>query len=783
MSRICAPSRHAVFAALLLAHAAHAQPASQPRFELLDTSPNSTGISLSSGAEGISGDGSLVYGFSVGELIDPLRPEAGSQISTFAWRNGFPVQLTRFSRLSNFPQGVSRNGLFIGGRKPDGSFSAIFWPLGAPETALPGPDPSDPFAGIIPFTSDAVGLSDDGRRVIGSLPFGFDSRDGAFAWSADTGFTPSPPIAGFRAGPLQGPGLLVVGAANDARIALGYEAKFFIDEQNRVVNDTQAFYWTAASGTVGLGWAALNPFSNNSIATDATPDGAVICGTSSTADTVSNVGHLWTAQTGWERIAPDNFPSPALAIAADGRTVVGWYSPSSGQSARAYIWTRDDGFNDLQTVLQAQGAVLPPGFTLSEARGISDDGRTIVGFGIDVQGRSIGWVATYIPQPGCPQVLTQPAPVTIPAGQTAVLEAVFTGRTPQSLRWLRDGQPISAGVGGAAPGGGLVFGQTSARLTILSAQASDAGQYTCEVESTCGTLVTVPVTLQVTAQVNCPEVLEPLRPVFANAGQSVSVSALVVGSGPLIFSWFRNDQPVVDGPGGAASGGGTVSGSATPTLRIDASTAADTGIYSYQAIGPCGILEQGDQAPVLIAASPGCPVTPRAPEILGDPLPGEILTIKIGSLLGNAPFTFQWTRNGQPVVEGVQGASPNGGFVQILGEPDNRLRIIGVQPSDSGVYACTISNACGSITTLPISVTISEPVPACNIADIVGIGGLPPADGLITGDDFNTFIAAFATDSLFADITGVGGPPSDPDGLITGDDFNAFISAFAAGCP
>ncbi|MFN8817018.1 MAG: GC-type dockerin domain-anchored protein [bacterium] len=44
-------------------------------------------------------------------------------------------------------------------------------------------------------------------------------------------------------------------------------------------------------------------------------------------------------------------------------------------------------------------------------------------------------------------------------------------------------------------------------------------------------------------------------------------------------------------------------------------------------------------------------------------------------------------------------------------------------------------------------------------------------------------MAAFATDSLFADITGVGGPPSDPDGLITGDDFNAFISAFAAGCP
>ncbi len=70
------------------------------------------------------------------------------------------------------------------------------------------------------------------------------------------------------------------------------------------------------------------------------------------------------------------------------------------------------------------------------------------------------------------------------------------------------------------------------------------------------------------------------------------------------------------------------------------------------------------------------------------------------------------------------------------------------------------------------------------LADVTGIGG-PPAipDGLVTGDDFNAFIAAFAADDLLADVTGIGGPPAMPDGLITGDDFNAFIGAFAAGCP
>ena len=73
--------------------------------------------------------------------------------------------------------------------------------------------------------------------------------------------------------------------------------------------------------------------------------------------------------------------------------------------------------------------------------------------------------------------------------------------------------------------------------------------------------------------------------------------------------------------------------------------------------------------------------------------------------------------------------------------------------------------------------------PAWCRADVTGVGG-PPAlpDGLITGDDFNAFIAAFAGTESLADVVGIGGLPPG-DGLVTGDDFNAFIAAFAGGCP
>ena len=69
-----------------------------------------------------------------------------------------------------------------------------------------------------------------------------------------------------------------------------------------------------------------------------------------------------------------------------------------------------------------------------------------------------------------------------------------------------------------------------------------------------------------------------------------------------------------------------------------------------------------------------------------------------------------------------------------------------------------------------------------NVADIVSIGGTPPGDGLLTGDDFVSFINAFAAQDLLADVVAIGGIPSPPDGLLTGDDFIAFINAFAAGC-
>ena len=140
---------------------------------------------------------------------------------------------------------------------------------------------------------------------------------------------------------------------------------------------------------------------------------------------------------------------------------------------------------------------------------------------------------------------------------------------------------------------------------------------------------------------------------------------------------------------------------------------------------------------------------------------------------GAGPLSYQWSRNGLPLSNDAR----------VGGADSSTLTINPVSEGDAGVYSVTVSNACGSASsgTATLVVIPSGPT-ACSPADVVGVGGQPPADGLLTGDDFTAFINAFSSGGALADIVGVGGLPPGGDG-ITGDDFIAFINAFAGGCP
>jgi uncharacterized membrane protein len=86
----------------------------------------------------------------------------------------------------------------------------------------------------------------------------------------------------------------------------------------------------------------------------------------------------------------------AFAVSADGSVIVGTVGPDSG-GRNPFVWTESDGVRLVDDVFVSHGLDLS-GWTLESARDVSDDGRTIVGWGRNPSGDLEGWIAV-IPEP------------------------------------------------------------------------------------------------------------------------------------------------------------------------------------------------------------------------------------------------------------------------------------------------------------------------------------------------------------------------------------------------
>ena len=171
-------------------------------------------------------------------------------------------------------------------------------------------------------------------------------------------------------------------ASSDGAVIAGYMS---------TTMSTEAFVWTDATGMVGLG--DLPGGQAISMATAMTPDGSVIVGQGSSAE--GTEAFRWTRNGGMRSLGDLNEGSSrysrAWGVSADGSVVVGCANTET--SPEAFIWDPVHGMRSLESVLQSLGATAVDGWMLVEARGISADGKTIVGSGFDPAGGSAGWVA------------------------------------------------------------------------------------------------------------------------------------------------------------------------------------------------------------------------------------------------------------------------------------------------------------------------------------------------------------------------------------------------------
>ena len=84
------------------------------------------------------------------------------------------------------------------------------------------------------------------------------------------------------------------------------------------------------------------------------------------------------------------FSSVALATSADGSVVVG--SSAGAGGGEAFVWDPANGMRSLAALLEERGVDLT-GWTLSEATGMSADGRVVVGTGTNPAGQMEAWLA------------------------------------------------------------------------------------------------------------------------------------------------------------------------------------------------------------------------------------------------------------------------------------------------------------------------------------------------------------------------------------------------------
>jgi probable HAF family extracellular repeat protein len=227
--------------------------------------------------------------------------------------------------------------------------------------------------------SIAWDVSEDGTAIVGVGDFGVINSRRAFLWTSDeTAELIEPPFpADFsHANSISGNGLVMVGD-------LGWPV--------------QVFRWTKQDGLALLGDLPGGDF--YSIAKDSSADGSIIVGAGTSANSSSWEAFRWTGENGMVGLGDlpgGRFDSIGWGVSADGSLVVGWSSTDDGPTA--FLWSESTGMLSLREFLVEHQVTNVAGWSLSSATGISADGGTIVGTGINPQGDSEAWVAT-IPEP------------------------------------------------------------------------------------------------------------------------------------------------------------------------------------------------------------------------------------------------------------------------------------------------------------------------------------------------------------------------------------------------
>lgn len=240
-----------------------------------------------------------------------------------------------------------------------------------------------------------------------------------FRWTQGTGMigVGTLPVAGQN-------GTIARGISADGSVivgdAFGYLLFCFPEHGGGCVyfkSPTHAFRWSSATGIQDITGNA-----SNSVAKSISGDGVHIVGSAGALGAAQ-----WTATEGFISLGLANATPVANDVSSDGSVIVG-----GGGQGLAFIWRSQAAY--LKPVLMMLYGLNLTGWTLTEATGISSDGRTIAGTGVNPGGKSEAWIATLDSLPDTAALASLPS---------LVSGRLLAGTLPQS-RSGQVGTPLTA---------------------------------------------------------------------------------------------------------------------------------------------------------------------------------------------------------------------------------------------------------------------------------------------------------------------------------------------------
>ncbi|MDB6029009.1 MAG: type sorting protein [Verrucomicrobiales bacterium] len=165
-----------------------------------------------------------------------------------------------------------------------------------------------------------------------------------------------------------------------------------------------------------------------------------------------------------------------------------------------------------------------------------------------------------------PSITTRPANLTNNASSTAVFTAVVSGTGPLGFQWKKDNNDL---FDGPTASGSVVFGATTASLTITNVFAPDAGTYTIVVTNSVGTATT-----NATLTVIDPAVTFGASNRTNLVGDTGLFRVTAAGSPPVTYQWKKGVSNV---PNGNAS-----------ILGVTNAQIVDAGTYTVFVTSPFG---------------------------------------------------------------------------------------------------------------------------------------------------------------------------------------------------